>query len=204
MNPLSHLIKIRGWEDLPLIRLMPDTSLCLSQASTWVSNDIWYYCVQWVKVKDGCSFCWYWWNCWPSLFKLSFHNLKLYGFFSAFWFERTWWRLFHKRLVCTIFDIYVFTKERIILTYNHPPVNFVNAIYLFYVNQIICLCTINIGSVVYNSGLSNTIIFYSNVCYIYNDRQCSSENVHWLYIYIYYIPQQWHFIFNSCVIVMFK
>ena len=21
-----------------------------------------------------CSFCWYWWNCWPSLFKLSFHK----------------------------------------------------------------------------------------------------------------------------------
>jgi hypothetical protein len=24
-----------------------------------------------------CSFCWYWWNCWPSLFKLSFHNTIL-------------------------------------------------------------------------------------------------------------------------------
>ena len=25
--------------------------------------------VQWVEVKDGCSFCWYCWNCWPSLIK---------------------------------------------------------------------------------------------------------------------------------------
>jgi hypothetical protein len=32
------------------------------------------FCVQWVKVKGDCSLCWYWWNCWPSLFKLTFHN----------------------------------------------------------------------------------------------------------------------------------
>jgi len=25
-------------------------------------------------VRGGCSFCWHWWNCWPLLFKLSFHN----------------------------------------------------------------------------------------------------------------------------------
>jgi hypothetical protein len=24
-----------------------------------------------VVVRDDCSFCWYWWNCRPSLFKLS-------------------------------------------------------------------------------------------------------------------------------------
>ena len=29
-------------------------------------------CVQWVKLRG--SFCWYWWNYWPSLFKLSLHN----------------------------------------------------------------------------------------------------------------------------------
>ena len=30
----------------------------------------------WVKVRGGCwSFCLYWWNWWPSLFKLSFHNV---------------------------------------------------------------------------------------------------------------------------------
>ena len=32
---------------------------------------------------------------------------KLFGF-PIFWFECTWWRLFHKRVVCTKFDIYVF------------------------------------------------------------------------------------------------
>jgi hypothetical protein len=27
-----------------------------------------------VKMKGDCLFCWYWWNRWPSLFKLSFHK----------------------------------------------------------------------------------------------------------------------------------
>ena len=35
-----------------------------------------FVCVQWVKVRGGWSFCWYWWNCKPSLFKLSFDNKK--------------------------------------------------------------------------------------------------------------------------------
>ena len=25
---------------------------------------------QWVKVRGNCSFCWYWWRCWPPLYKL--------------------------------------------------------------------------------------------------------------------------------------
>jgi hypothetical protein len=25
-------------------------------------------------MNGDCSFCWYWWKCWPSLFKISFHN----------------------------------------------------------------------------------------------------------------------------------
>ena len=54
-----------------------------------------------------------------------------------------------------------------------------------YLNQMICLYTINIGSALFNSVFSNTIIFYSNVCYIYNERPSPSHNVHWWYIYIY-------------------
>ena len=26
------------------------------------------------EVRGDCSFHWYWWNCWPSLIKLSFHK----------------------------------------------------------------------------------------------------------------------------------
>jgi len=25
-------------------------------------------------VRGNCSFCWYWWSCWPSLYKLSSHK----------------------------------------------------------------------------------------------------------------------------------
>ena len=34
-----------------------------------------FVCIQWVKMRGDCSFCWYWWNCWPSLFNLSFHKM---------------------------------------------------------------------------------------------------------------------------------
>jgi hypothetical protein len=31
--------------------------------------------VKWFEAGIDCSLCWYWWNYWPSLLKLSFHNL---------------------------------------------------------------------------------------------------------------------------------
>jgi hypothetical protein len=33
-----------------------------------------FFNVHWVKMRCVCSFCWYWWNCWPSLLKCSFLN----------------------------------------------------------------------------------------------------------------------------------
>ena len=52
------------------------TCLCLFQVKTWIFNVICrgFFYVQLFEVKGGRSFCWYSWNCWPSLFKLSFHN----------------------------------------------------------------------------------------------------------------------------------
>jgi hypothetical protein len=52
--------------------------LWLSQAMSYIYNDICHglCCVQWVEVKGDCLFYWSWWNCCPSLFKLSFHNLQ--------------------------------------------------------------------------------------------------------------------------------
>ena len=33
-----------------------------------------FFCsISWVR--DDCPFCWYWWNCWPSLIKPSFQNV---------------------------------------------------------------------------------------------------------------------------------
>jgi len=34
-----------------------------------------FFCVRWIKELGDCLFCEYWWNYWPSLFKLSLHNL---------------------------------------------------------------------------------------------------------------------------------
>jgi hypothetical protein len=31
-----------------------------------------YYTIKTDRVRVDCSFCWYWWNCWSSLLKLSF------------------------------------------------------------------------------------------------------------------------------------
>jgi hypothetical protein len=42
--------------------------LCLT-----ICRDRFY--VQWFVMRDYWSFYWYWWNCWPSLFKLSLHKL---------------------------------------------------------------------------------------------------------------------------------
>jgi hypothetical protein len=35
-----------------------------------------FFGVQWVKVRHDFLFCWYWLDCWLSLFKLSFHNMR--------------------------------------------------------------------------------------------------------------------------------
>jgi hypothetical protein len=57
----------------------PVTFLCLSQARTWISIGICHglFLCSMIRGKDGCLFFWYWWNCWPSLFKLFFHKSLL-------------------------------------------------------------------------------------------------------------------------------
>jgi hypothetical protein len=37
----------------------------------------------WFEVRGGGSFCWYCCNCWPSLFKLSFHNETLLWYIDS-------------------------------------------------------------------------------------------------------------------------
>jgi len=76
--------KVEGWdliikkaEGIDLIdRFNPTTLLYLSQAKIWISicicQDIFVF--NDIEAKGSCSHCWYWWNCWPALFKLSFHN----------------------------------------------------------------------------------------------------------------------------------
>jgi hypothetical protein len=60
----------------PINRFYPARLLCLSMPVPGfpTSHFMVFICVWWVKVRVYCSFCWYWWNCWPSMLKLSFHN----------------------------------------------------------------------------------------------------------------------------------
>ena len=50
----------------------------LSQGMDFQCHMLWSFCVQRVNVRGACSFCWYWWNCWQSLLKLSFYNFAVY------------------------------------------------------------------------------------------------------------------------------
>ena len=61
-----------GWAFIYLFS--PATLLCLYQSRKWISNGICRCCFyhQWLGVKGDYSFCWFWWICQPSLFKLSF------------------------------------------------------------------------------------------------------------------------------------
>ena len=69
-----QLSKGKSWN--PTMWFNPATFLPLSQARTWISSitcgGLFYD--QWAEVKGDCSFCWYWRNYWPSLFKHTFHK----------------------------------------------------------------------------------------------------------------------------------
>ena len=62
-----------GWNTIYWLNAA--TFLYLSPDRMWISNIICH--VQWFEFRGDCLFCWYWWNCWPSLFKLSFHDVAL-------------------------------------------------------------------------------------------------------------------------------
>ena len=57
-------VQIKSWGG-SINQLNPTTFLCLSQGWTWIYNIICHglFCVQWVKMRGDCSFCWYCWNC---------------------------------------------------------------------------------------------------------------------------------------------
>ena len=69
LTPLSEKKGNRLWSDIPLTSLtLPHVCACPKprtgfRMSCYVFG---FICVQWVKVRGNCSFCWYWWNCWPS------------------------------------------------------------------------------------------------------------------------------------------
>jgi len=69
-----QLSRGEGW--YPINQLNPAIFLCLSQARTRISNVKWHghIYVLWLEMRSDRLFCWYWRNCWISMFQLSFHN----------------------------------------------------------------------------------------------------------------------------------
>lgn len=74
-----QLLKGEGWD--PISKFKPAILLCLPQERTWITNVICrevIFLVQWLEMIGDYSFCVYWWNCLPPMFKLTFHNVKTF------------------------------------------------------------------------------------------------------------------------------
>jgi len=67
-----QLSRGEGWD--PINRFNPAIFLCISHVK-WCD----LFCVQWMKMRGACSYYWYWWNYWPSMFKLSFNKTRLWN-----------------------------------------------------------------------------------------------------------------------------
>ena len=67
-----------GKVGIPLIDLTPPHCYaCHKRGPVFRTSNavVSLFCVDWIKVGGDCSFCWNWWNCWPSkLFKRFFYN----------------------------------------------------------------------------------------------------------------------------------
>jgi hypothetical protein len=44
----------------------------------------WFFFYIFYDLREDCLFCWYWWNCCPSLFKFSFHKFTYEKFPSLY------------------------------------------------------------------------------------------------------------------------
>ena len=72
--------EIENWSVIDILHIKH--ILCLPQVRTWISNvfcdrwffDCWYWWNCWLSLF---KVSWYWWNCWLSLFKVSFYNIDL-------------------------------------------------------------------------------------------------------------------------------
>ena len=76
--------------------------------------------VQWSERWDGCSFCWYRWNCWPSLYDLIWcEYCNLIGW-SAW---RKKWLLDNLGWYCDVTNIFIRQCQIQIATWNNRNQN---------------------------------------------------------------------------------
>jgi hypothetical protein len=72
--------------------------------------------VQWFEERGVCPFCWLWWDCWPSVYRLSFNKvLYVIHKFSLRTYRISGWKANHKlkwKKKCSIiFDIIRFNDS---------------------------------------------------------------------------------------------
>jgi hypothetical protein len=85
-----------------------------------------------VNMRDDCSFCWYRWNWWPSLFTVSFHNMT---FRSTLQIEVLHWKSLsvrrkfcHFKAVTMCYYLYCWVvSRRDIYLFNKSTYGFLNA-----------------------------------------------------------------------------
>ena len=73
-----HLISLNMKIIYTYTQLNPVTILCLSNI---ICHDFFFI---FYDLREDCLFCWYWWNCCPSLFKFSFHKFTYEKFPSLY------------------------------------------------------------------------------------------------------------------------
>ena len=85
---LTFEVQLSGRDRIPLTcYIPPHLCACLTTESGFpMSYDEVFLCVQWIKRRGDCSFCWYLWKCWPSLFRLSFINIDTHCHFYQVYF----------------------------------------------------------------------------------------------------------------------
>ena len=64
------------WKRIYAVLTPPHLCACHKPWRGFPTPDVVVFFVLSEKVRGDCSFCWYWLNCWPSLFKLSFHDFS--------------------------------------------------------------------------------------------------------------------------------
>jgi hypothetical protein len=59
MTIVSKISLIHDVKQVIILRFVSVTS----QGLDFQCHMLWVFCVQWVKMRGDCLFCWYWWNC---------------------------------------------------------------------------------------------------------------------------------------------
>ena len=113
-----------------------------------------FFCVKLFEVRASCSFCWYWWNCWPSLFKLLF-IIDIVVNCSSFT------RRDIRSLYIYVIRYTVLTKLLVGLLFSFLTINIVQ--FLWY-----CTCVFFVSFYVYITVLCARVVFPPIKCiYIY-------------------------------------